>query len=95
MVDVHAALERAFDTCENEHEVLIMIAGVLLATLWRINGSAAPEESDPNKWPALLVAEMKRVYAIPNRPPALTEWFQGAGQTLVELRRVYNLTAPS
>jgi len=96
MVDAEAAVRRALETCENKHEVMIVICGFLLGMLAEISDEPnTAEEPDPNKWAHRLVAEMRRVDAIPNRPDPLTRWFQLAGHTLVEMRRIHGLTSPS
>jgi hypothetical protein len=96
MYDPEVEIQRAVATCKTKHECIIMICGTLLGTLAQITGKPYdPDGQDPNEWPRLLVAEMKRVYAMEDRPPAMTEWFQSAGSTLVEMRSIHGLTAPN
>jgi hypothetical protein len=94
MFDPAVEIQRALDVCETKHETIIMICGLLLGARAKASGEPFVPE-DPNQWPGRLVAEMRRVHAIPDRPQALTEWFQCAGATLVEMRRIHGLTAPS
>ena len=94
MFDPEKEIQRALDVCETKQEAMVLMCGLLLGLRAKLAGEPfAP--GDPNGWPRRLVAEMQRVAAIANKPTELTGWFQEAGRTLVEIRRIHGLTAPS